>query len=408
MRSRYLLGVHAARASYRPVRTVRAMSQPARYPTFSDGEFARRLAAVRAKMDEHDIDALLLYGAGRAPEIQYLSNWPGTRESFLVVPRHAAPTLLVQLHNHVPDARRVATTSDVRWAGSWPPETLAAVLETVPIHEGIVGLAGAWPWRAVDGIKILLPQIGLVEASAILRDQRTVKSTEELERLRIAARLTDEAMRALEREVRPGMHEHELAAIVEGAYLREGGVNAIHFMATTPMSAPEIGVPSQIPSSRIIERGDILITEIGAEWWGYAGQIHRAYAIGADPTDAYIELHDVAVEAYQRIVDVLHDGATVADVLDAAEVIHERGFTIFDDLLHGTGQLPPIIQTRRTKRGDWTEDFVFREDMVVVVQPNVVTDSTGRLGLQVGETVRITKTGIQRLHDYPMRFIRIG
>src|SRR3989441_9217641 len=135
---------------------------------------------------------------------------------------------------------------------------------------------------------------------------------------------------------------------------------------------------------------------------------HRAYAIGADPTDAYIELHDVAVEAYQRIVDVLHDGATVADVLDAAEMIHERGFTIFDDLLHGTGQLPPIIQTRRTKRGDWTEDFVFREDMVVVVQPNVVNDSTGRLGLQVGETVRITKTGIQRLHDYPMRFIRIG
>src|SRR3989442_8719847 len=79
MRSRYLLGVHAARASYRPVRTVRAMSQPARYPTFSDGEFARRLAAVRAKMDEHDIDALLLYGAGRVPEIRYLSNWPGTR-----------------------------------------------------------------------------------------------------------------------------------------------------------------------------------------------------------------------------------------------------------------------------------------------------------------------------------------
>src|SRR2546426_5919249 len=327
MRSRYLLGVHAARASYRPVRTVRAMSQPARYPTFSDGEFARRLAAV---------------------------------------------------------------------------------LETVPIHEGIIGLVGAWPWRAVDSLKILLPQIGLVEASAILRDQRTVKSTEELERLRIAARLTDEAMRALERDVRPGMREHELTAIVEGAYLREGGVNAIHFMATTPMRAPEIGVPSQIPSSRIIERGDILITEIGAEWWGYAGQIHRSYAIGAGPTKEYQRLHEVAVEAYTRIVAALHDGATVSDVLDAAEIIPEPGCTIYDDLLHGTGQLPPIIQTRRTKRGDWTEDFVFREDMVVVVQPNVVNDSTGRLGLQVGETVRITKTGIQRLHDYPMRFIRIG
>lgn len=314
----------------------------------------------------------------------------------------------MQLYNHVPNARRVATTNEVRWAGTWPPQTLASVLEAVPIHQGIVGLVGAWPSRIVDGLKILLAQIGYVDASPILRDLRMVKSAEELERVRIAARLTDEAMRALEREVRPGMREHELAPIVEGAYLRDGGVNAIHFMATTSMHAPEIGVPSQIPSSRVIERGDILITEIGAEWWGYAGQIHRAYAIGVDPTDEYLKLHDVAVEAYGRIIDALHDGATVADVLAAADVIHERGFTIYDDLLHGTSQLPPIIQTRRTKRGEWTEDFVFREDMVVVVQPNVVTDDSGRIGLQVGETVRITKTGVERLHDYPMRFVRIG
>jgi Xaa-Pro aminopeptidase len=174
------------------------------------------------------------------------------------------------------------------------------------------------------------------------------------------------------------------------------------------MRAPEIGVPSQIPSGRVIEQGDMLITEIGAEWWGYAGQIHRAYAIGADPTEQYIKLHDVATEAYRRILDVLHDGATVAQVLDAANVIHERGFTIYDDLLHGTSQLPPIIQTRATKRADQTEDFVFRENMVVVVQPNVVTDASGRVGLQVGETVRITKMGVERLHDYPMRLIRIG
>ena len=130
-------------------------------------------------------------------------------------------------------------------------------------------------------------------------------------------------------------------------------------------------------------------------------------AHGAQPS-ALLKLHDVATDAYRRIVDVLHDGATVAEVLDAADVIHERGFTIYDDLLHGTSQLPPIIQTRATKRGEWTEDFVFHENMVVVVQPNVVTDGSGRVGLQVGETVRITKTGVERLHDYPMHFTRIG
>jgi hypothetical protein len=37
-----------------------------------------------------------------------------------------------------------------------------------------------------------------------------------------------------------------------------------------------------------------------------------------------------------------------------------------------------------------------------------VTDGTGTAGLQVGETVRITKDGTERLHAYPMRFVRCG
>ena len=44
--------------------------------------------------------------------------------------------------------------------------------------------------------------------------------------------------------------------------------------------------------------------------------------------------------------------------------------------------------------------------MVVVVQPNVVTYDE-RMGLQVGETLRITRTGVERLHDYPMRFVLV-
>jgi len=40
----------------------------------------------------------------------------------------------------------------------------------------------------------------------------------------------------------------------------------------------------------------------------------------------------------------------------------------------------------------------------VVVQPNVVKDDE-RMGLQVGETLRVTKAGVERLHDYPMEFI---
>jgi len=377
------------------------------YPVFSDAEFAHRFAAVRSKMDERAIEALLLYGAGRSAEIRYLSNWPGTREAFLLFPREGEPTLLVQLYNHVPNARRTAITQDVRWAGARSVETVIASLREMGLGGGRLGLVGPWTWRDVDALRGAFPHAELADASDLLRDLRTIKSEEELAMLRTAAGFTDLAMRALEREVRAGMREHELATIVEASYGREGGTHGIHFMATTPMRDPRIGVPSQLQSSRIIEKGDVLITEISAEHWGYAGQLHRAYAIGEEPTGAYRGLHDVAVEAYERIRDALRDGATVGKVLDAAEVLHERGYTIYDDLLHGASQLPPIIQTRRTKRAPWREDFTFRQDMVVVVQPNVVKDDA-RMGLQVGETLRITRTGVERLHDYPLRFVVTG
>lgn len=382
------------------------MPDPSLYPTFSPAEMSRRHAAVRAKMAEQDVICLVLYGAGRNADVQYLSGWPGTREAYVVFPSAGDPILLVQLGNHLPNARRTATVADVRWAGTDSTASVAGALRERDAARGRVGLVGPVPWQHHARLARALPEVDWVDAGPILRDLRLVKSTEEMERLRQAACVNDMAMEALEREVRPGLREDQLAAIVEAACGREGGTPGIHFMATTPMRAPTIGVPSQIPSRRTIARGDVLITEISVEHWGYSGQIHRAYAVGEPPTDAYRRIHDVAVECYERVVAVLRDGATAEEVVDAAAVVHERGYTLYDDLFHGTNQLPPILRTRATAHAP-VPAFTFREDMAVVVQPNVVTEDA-RLGLQVGETLRITRDGTERLHAYPMRFVICG
>jgi Xaa-Pro dipeptidase len=372
--------------------------------TFTAAERARRAEAIRERMRATGVDALLLYAAGRAADIQYLVEWPGTREAFLVFAVAGEPTLLVQFFNHVANARRVATTPDVRWAGAANAAVAEAVAERAPRRLGIVG---ALPW-SLARVVTERTKAELVDFTAELRTIRSVASDEEIEVLREAARVTDLAMHALELRVRPGLQERDLVHVVESAITAAGGTPGIHFMATTPMRAPRIGVPSQIQSPRRIERGDVLITEITAHVRGYGGQIHRAYAIGAEPTPEYEALHEAAVLAFERICATLRDGATVAQVLDAAEVLHERGFTIHDDLLHGTDQLPPILQTRRTARHPQPESFVFRENMVVVVQPNLVSDQTATAGLQVGETVRVTRSGVERLHSYPLRFVRCG
>src|SRR5260370_7197439 len=110
-----------------------------------------------------------------------------------------------------------------------------------------------------------------------MRRLRLIKTEEELSFLRRGAELTDLAMEALEREARPGITEHALAAIVEGAYVGLGGQTLIHYMATTPMRQPEAYVPAHHQTDRVIQPGDALITDITPQYHGYARHIHRPY-----------------------------------------------------------------------------------------------------------------------------------
>ena len=378
-------------------------------PRFSDVELARRRALVRAVIERAGMDALVAYGTPTAhAEMLYLADYRVTREAMLLFPREGEPALFVQYQNHVPNARRESRVEDVRWGGQDTAVAVAVELMMRGLAGAHLGIAGPLPWRAYRALRGALPRAALADVTPMLRDPRLVKSEEELAHLRVGAALSDRAIEALEREARPGLTEYDLVAIIEGAYLGLGGQTHIHYLATTPMGRPERCVPAQQPSGRRLERGDVLITEISAHFRGYPGQILRPFTIGAPPTAEYQRLYEVALETYQRVAAVVRAGATADAVLGAAEGIHAAGYTICDDLVHGFGggYLPPIIRTRETG-GTAMPDFTFAENMTIVIQPNVIT-ADERMGLQLGELVRVTPTGVESLHSYPMRFIRRG
>src|SRR2546423_14733649 len=92
-------------------------------------------------------------------------------------------------------------------------------------------------------------------------------------------------------------------------------------------------------------KGDMLLAVIRAAFWDHSGQVLRSFAVGADPPPLYRALHAAADVAFDAVAAVLKRGATPAQVVDAAGVIEDAGFTIIDDLLHGYGggSFPPIL-----------------------------------------------------------------
>jgi Xaa-Pro aminopeptidase len=236
---------------------------------------------------------------------------------------------------------------------------------------------------------------------------RQIKSAEELDWMRIGAALTDRGMIGLRDGLRPGLNERDLADLVERSYVALGGINVIHYIGVTPMAAPRLGVPPQFAANRNVGRGDVVVAEITAAFWEHPGQVLRSFTVDEEPTPLYRDLHAVADLAFDAVAAVLKDGAMPQQVIDAARVIEDAGFTIIDDLLHGYGggYLPPVLGSK-SRPSAHVPDEPFRAGMVVVIQPNVVTPD-GRAGVQTGEMVLITESGMARFHAVPRGFVRV-
>ena len=364
---------------------------------------------MRELMDSSSLQAILLYGHRAAHnEIQHLTNHAVAFEGMLLFPARGDMVLWVHYANHVATARALSIVEDVRWGADDVAETAAAELTLRGLASSRIGIGGPLTQARWSALRRACPGAELVDIQPQLTRQRMVKSEEEIAWARRGAALSDLAIEALIRDARPGLSEHELAAIVQNAYYAEGGRTHIHYLGATPMSAPALCAPAQVQSSRRLSAGDVVLTELSAMHHGYWGQVLRSITVASEPTPEYERVHDVALSTFNRMVSRLRDGATSDELLDIAEDIHRAGYTIYDDLVHMAvgGVYSPYLRTRRTTAGE-PPAITYRENMLVVVQPNVVTEDL-RMGVQVGEMVRVTKTGAERLHRAPLGFLRCG
>jgi Xaa-Pro aminopeptidase len=180
----------------------------------------------------------------------------------------------------------------------------------------------------------------------------------------------------------------------------------ITFLRSMPMAAPTGCLPAQNPTDRRLERGDVILTEFSASLGAYSGQIHRPIFVGAEPTEPWQRLFDVAKTAYARIAAGMVPGSTEGDAIRNGRVIGDAGYAIYDDLIHGYGTDygPPLVD--RSCVDHWRDGSepppgrTIERDAVVVIQPNPITPDE-RMGLQLGACTVVRKTGAESLHALP-------
>jgi Xaa-Pro aminopeptidase len=374
------------------------------YPRFSDAEYARRYKALSEVMGTAGVDHLVVVTDHRTGNAtQWVTGWPGTAEALTIFKPGEQLVMHMEWYNHFPLGSKIALGVDVRWGEhQGMAKTIAELKRRGATRVGLIGPLGIAKYQ----------QLAAAFEVVLLDKQytrlRMVKSEEEIDWLRIGAALSDAGLAALVAGARPGLTERELANLVESAWIGHGGATMIRYIGRTSMADPQICVPPQQTSPRKVEQGDVIFCELSAFWWDYAGQVLRTFTVDAEPTPLYQALHATAEAAFDAVTKVMRHGTKVEEIVGASGIVEASGYTVCDDLVHGFGggYFQPIIGPK-SRPASAPPDMILEENMTVVVQPNIITPDR-KAGVQVGEMIRITRSGFELLHRTPRAFFRSG
>jgi Xaa-Pro dipeptidase len=220
----------------------------------------------------------------------------------------------------------------------------------------------------------------------VVAELRMRKDGHELAQMRRAIGVTEVALRATMRQVRAGMTERELAALVKIEMLRAGAEG----MAFAPIvvAGPNAASPHATPSDRSIQSGETVTVDCGAVVGGYAADITRTFAIGAlEPELARVyEIVQRANEAGRAAVGP----GVPAEAVDRAAraVIEEAGYGEY--FIHRTGHglglethEPPYVVAGNERP--------LEPGMTFTVEPGVYLPGQG--GVRIEDDVLVTADG---------------
>ena len=313
---------------------------------FTEQEYAERLAAVRTRMAERDLELCLISTPENIYYLTGLDHWGYFAPHVLIVPAEGELTLVTR------DMERVTVANQVRnawFAGHADQETAAEV--TVRLVEDrrhakartskaastvveVIGERGderarigleQWssglPYGLAQSIMAGLPDVEWAEISGLVDSLRVVKSAAEQACVREAARVTDAAMGAAIDTIRAGATERDVAAECHRAMIQAGGT----FPGFGPFIRPasRLGEEHTSWGEGILSDGDMVFLELAGCVRRYHAPMGRLVFLGSAP-DTAREMSRVCHEAFDAVLGALRPGVPARDVYAAWQGVVDR------------------------------------------------------------------------------------
>ena len=360
---------------------------------------ASRVARARERMNELDIEVLLLSVGADLP---YLTGYeamplerltmlvlPATGDAHLVVPRLEAPRVTPH-----PDLFDI-----VPWEETDDPIRLVAKLVGPATRSAAIGDT-TWA-RFVLDLQRARPHTSFMRATRIMAPIRMVKDDDEIAALRDAAHAVDEIAVALRERPFVGRSELDIHRELVERMLAAGHERSNFAIVAAGDHAAS---PHHEPAAdRVVAAGDIVLCDFGGTMSGYCSDITRMFHAGEPPTEVR-DAYAVLVEAQEAGVRAATVGTPCAEV-DAASraVITAAGLgeRFVHRVGHGIGQ-----EAHEDPYMVAGNDLPLAAGHAFSVEPGIYIE--GRFGMRLEDIVVATDAGPVRLNDAPRDLALVG
>lgn len=354
----------------------------------SDTELGRRWVALREAMEAEGIDVLLLQNnsAENGGYTRYVTDMPASYyQTSVVFPREGLMSVVA--HGILGDERELENGTDGRWRGvgrlygtaSFPSAAYTreydaefALKALAPYAKATIGLVGTYQMSFAFGDRVRrdLPQASFVDATELVDRIKAIKSPEEQELIRGAARLQDDVMEFTLGQVQAGMKESDVAAIARRRAQELGSEAGIYLTGSGPVGAPAHIAPRHF-QNRVLREGDVLALLVEVDGpGGMFTELGRSCTLGPAPQKLQEELA-FTLEAQRFTLEHLKPGTGAADVAAA-----------YNDFMRANGR-PPERRIHCHAQGydlverpfvRFDETMEIRENMNFAVHPQYLYD----------------------------------
>lgn len=332
------------------------------------------------------------------PNIRYLTGFTGSSALLAI---RAQDAILVTDFRYAAQAPREAGTVarvEIDQTNIW--DRLKRVLGERPLGHAAFE-AHIATVRDRERLDPLSPHTAWEPTSDLVERLRVVKDPAEVAAIGAAAALAQDALAETLPAVRIGASEFEIAALLESALRRRG--SEWHPFPTIVASGPRSALPHARTSDRIVNPGDWLLLDFGAQVDGYCADLTRTVVVGARADARQREIYGVVQQAQQRAIAHMRAGmpGREADGL-ARDVIARAGFgeAFGHSLGHGLG-----LEVHEAPRLSPTAEQAVPVGAVVTVEPGIYLPGWG--GVRLEDDVHLAASGPELLSDNRVELLEL-